>query len=83
MPLVLSYAGFVFAWGDVEEESRAAAAIAGGMIFGLITLAFGLAWWIFRLAIRRPRPFGRTVFNYGLVAVVATFAILGADELLG
>jgi hypothetical protein len=81
--LVLCFSGYVFAWGDVEEESRIVAALAGGWVFALITFSIGLVWWIVRLLIGRPRPFGRTVFNYGLVGAIAVIAILGADELLG
>jgi hypothetical protein len=77
------WSGYVFSWGDVEEESRAVAAVAGGLVLGLLTLIVGALWWGFRQLIGRPRPFGRTAFNYGLVAAVFAIGILGADEFLG
>ena len=73
----------MFAWGDVEEESRAAAAIGGGIVLLLVVLVPGVLWWGLRHMVGRPRPFGRAVFNYGLVAAVAILGILGADEFLG
>jgi hypothetical protein len=81
--VVLCFAGYVFAWGDVEQESRVVAAIAGGAVFAMVTFSLGLVWWIARLLAGRPRPFGRTVFNYGLVGAIALLAIVSADELLG
>ncbi len=80
---VLLVGGYVFAWGDVEQESRIAAALAGALVFALITFSLGLPWWILRIVIGRRRPFWRTVFNYGLVGVVAVFAILGSDDVSG
>ena len=79
----LGFSGYVFSWGDVEQESRIVAAIAGGIVFALITLTVGAGWWIVRALAGRRRPFGRTVFNYGLVAAVFVLGILGADEFLG
>jgi hypothetical protein len=79
----LAFSGYVFSWGDVESESRAVAAIAGGLVFALFTLTIGGAWWAVRALARRRRPFGRTAFNYGLVAVVFVLGILGADEFPG
>jgi hypothetical protein len=79
----LAFSGYVFSWGDVESESRVVAAIAGGLVFALFTVTFGGVWWGIRALAGRGRPFGRTAFNYGLVAVVSAFGILGADELLG
>jgi len=79
----LLLSGYVFSWGDVEEESRVVAALAGGFVFALLTLALGVAWWIVRALAGRRRPFGRTVFNYGLVGVIFVLGILGADEFLG
>jgi hypothetical protein len=79
----LVFSGYVFSWGDVEQESRVVAAIAGGFVFALFTLALGVAWWILRALAGRRRPFGRTVFNYGLVGVIFVLGILGADEFLG
>ena len=81
--VVLCFSGYVFAWGDVEEESRVVAALAGGSVFALLTFSIGLVWWIVRLVIGRRRPFGRTVFNYGLVGTIAVLAVLTADEFLG
>ena len=43
----------------------------------------GGAWWVLRTLVGRRRPFGRTVFNYGLVGTIAVLGILGADEFLG
>ena len=80
---VLLLGGYVFAWGDVEAESRVAAALAGAFAFALVTFSLGLPWWILRIVIGRRRPFWRTVFNYGLVGVVAVFAILGSDDVSG
>ena len=79
----LAFSGYVFSWGDVESESRAVAVIAGGLVFALFTLTIGGVWWALRALAGRRRPFGRTAFNYGLVAVVFVLGILGADELLG
>ncbi len=79
----LLFSGYVFSWGDVEEESRLVAALAGGTVLALCALVLGAIWWAFRHLIGRPRPFGRTVFNYGLVGVIAVLGILGADELAG
>jgi hypothetical protein len=79
----LCFSGYVFSWGDVEEESRAIAALAGGLVFAWCTLILGSIWWGFRHVIGKPRPFGRTVFNYGLVAAISLLGILGADEFLG
>jgi hypothetical protein len=79
----LLFSGYVFSWGDVEEESRLVAALAGGFVFFCLTLILGVLWWAFRHVVGKPRPFGRTVFNYGLVGVIAALAILGADELAG
>jgi hypothetical protein len=79
----LVFAGYVFTWGDVEEESRVMAALAGGLMFAWITLILGALWWAFRHVIGKPRPFGPTAFNYGLVATITLLGILGADELLG
>jgi hypothetical protein len=81
--VALTFGGYVFSWGDVEEESRAVAAIAGGIVFGALTLVLGTAWWLVRLLAGRRRPYFRTAFNYGLVAGVTVLAILGADEFLG
>ena len=81
--VVLCFSGYVFAWGDVEQESRVVAALAGGSVFAMVTFSLGLVWWIARLVAGRPRPFGRTVFNYGLVGAIALLAIVSADELLG
>jgi hypothetical protein len=86
-PLVVSaalvFSGYVFSWGDVEQESRVIAALAGGLVFFWCTLIIGSLWWGFRHIIGKPRPFGRTVFNYGLVGVIAALGILGADEIAG
>jgi hypothetical protein len=79
----LLFSGYVFSWGDVEHESRAVAALAGGLVFFWCTLVLGALWWGFRHVIGKPRPFGRTVFNYGLVGAIAALGILGADELAG
>jgi hypothetical protein len=79
----LGFSGYVFAWGDVEQESRVVAAIAGGVVLALLVLLPGVLWWGLRRLVGRPRPFGRAVFNYGLVAAVAIIGILGADEFLG
>jgi hypothetical protein len=79
----LAFSGYVFAWGDAEQESRVVAAIAGGLVFALPTLVIGTVWWILRAVAGRRRPFGRTAFNYGLVGAICVLAILGADELLG
>ena len=67
----------------VESESRVVAAIAGGLVFALFTVTVGRVWWGIRALAGRGRPFGRTAFKYGLVAVVSALGILGADELLG
>ena len=79
----LAFSGYVFSWGDVEEESRVVAAIAGGFVFALFTIVLGVAWWLLRALAGRRRPFGRTVFNYGLVGAIFVLGILGADEFLG
>lgn len=79
----LLFSGYVFSWGDVEKESRIVAALVGGFVFFWVTLVLGVLWWAFRHLIGKPRPFGRTVFNYGLVGVIAGLGILGADELAG
>jgi hypothetical protein len=79
----LAFSGYVFSWGDVEEESRIVAAIAGGIVFALFTVTVGGFWWAIRALVGRGRPFGRTAFNYGLVATVFVLGILGADEFLG
>ena len=79
----LLFSGYVFSWGDVEKESRAVAALAGGTALFACTLVLGTLWWGFRHLIGKPRPFGRTVFNYGLVGAIAALGILGADELAG
>ena len=79
----LLFSGYVFSWGDVEEESRVVAALAGGFVFALFALGFGVAWWVLRALAGRRRPFGRTVFNYGLVGAIFVLGILGADEFLG
>ena len=79
----LLFSGYVFAWGDSEQESRVIAALAGGFVFAGLTLAIGTPWWLLRRLLGRPRPFGRTVFNYGLVGAVFVFGILGADEISG
>ena len=79
----LLFSGYVFSWGDVEQESRAIAALAGGLVFFWCTLILGSIWWAFRHVIGKPRPFGPTVFNYGLVGAITLLGILGADEFLG
>jgi hypothetical protein len=79
----LAFSGYVFSWGDVEEESRIVAAIAGGIVFALFTVTVGGLWWAIRALAGRGRPFGRAAFNYGLVATVFVLGILGADEFLG
>ena len=81
--VALLFSGYVFSWGDVEKESRVIAALAGGLVFFWCTLILGSLWWGFRQLIGKPRPFGRTVFNYGLVGAIAALGILGADELAG
>ena len=81
--VALCFSGYVFAWGDVEDESRFLAAASGGIVFGFVTFTIGVVWWAFRRLIGRPRPFGRAVFNYGLVGAIAILGILGADEFLG
>ena len=83
VPIVLCFAGYVFTWGDVEQDSRAAAIFVGGFTFGLFVFVPGFLWWGFRHVIGRPRPFGRAVFNYGLVGFVALLGIALADEFLG
>ena len=82
-PTALLFSGYVFSWGDVEEESRVIAALAGGLVFFWCTLIVGSIWWAFRHVIGKPRPFGRTAFNYGLVGAITLLGILGADEFLG
>ena len=72
----LTFSGYVFAWGDVEKESRVLAAFAGGVAFGGFVFAIGLVWWFARLVIGRRRPFGRTVFNYPLVLAIAAFGLV-------
>jgi hypothetical protein len=81
--VALLYAGYVFSWGDIEEESRAAAALGGGAVLALMVVMVGLLWWGLRHMAGHGRPFGRTVFNYGLVGCFAAVGILLADELLG
>jgi hypothetical protein len=79
----LLFSGYVFSWGDVEQDSRVIAALAGGLVFFWCTLILGSLWWAFRHVIGKPRPFGRTVFNYGLVGAITLLGVLGADEFLG
>src|SRR5215218_8407389 len=67
----LAFSGYVFSWGDVEQESRVVAAVSGGLVFALFTLGLGGAWWVLRTLAGRRRPFGRTAFNYGLVGTIA------------
>jgi hypothetical protein len=79
----LTFAGYVFAWGETEKESRVVAALAGGIALGGFVLGIGLVWWIFRLLIGRRRPFGRTVFNYPLVLAMAAFGLLASEDAEG
>ena len=81
--VALTFAGYVFSWGDVEDDSRILAAVAGGLSFLWLTTIIGSAWWAVRLVVSGRRPYGRTAFNYGLVGAMVVFGILGADEFLG
>jgi hypothetical protein len=81
--VALTFAGYVFSWGDVEDDSRVLAAVAGGLSFLWLTTIVGSAWWAIRLVVSGRRPYGRTAFNYGLVSFMVLFGVLGADELLG
>ena len=81
--ILLTFAGYVFAWGDVEKDSRLLAAVSGGLSLLWLTTIVGSAWWAIRLVATGRRPYGRTAFNYGLVGVMALFGVLGADEFLG
>jgi hypothetical protein len=81
--VALTFSGYVFSWGDVEDDSRLLAAVAGGLSFLWLTTIVGSAWWAVRLVVSGRRPYGRTAFNYGLVGFMFVFGILGADEFLG
>ncbi len=77
---MLTAAGYVLAWGDIEKDSRVLAAFAGGVALGAFVFGIGLVWWLVRLVIGRRRPFGRTVFNYPLVLAMAAIGLLGSED---